>query len=482
MLSPTLVWFRRDLRLEDNPALAAAIERGEPVVPVFVFAEGEEEDGEWVPGGASRWWLHHALADLGAQLAERGSRLLLRTGQTSSLEQLRELARECGATAVYWNRRYEPSVVARDTQVKSALRAEGVEAKSFNAALLNEPQAVRNKSGGPFKVFTPFWRHCRGLDARVPGRVDLDAMAPLDQWPAGVRLEELGLLPSVGWDAGMYEAWEPTRKGALDRLSGFAPAAYGTQRDVPGEDGTTRLSPYLHFGQLGPREVLQRLGRKRVERDVLEEGIVRQLYWREFSTHLLFHFPETALQPLRPEFALFPWREDDALLGAWQRGETGYPIVDAGMRQLWATGWMHNRVRMIASSLLVKHLLQPWIEGARWFWDTLVDADLANNTMGWQWIAGCGADAAPYFRIFNPITQGERFDAAGNYVRRWVPELAKVPRAFIHRPWEAGELELSGAGVRLGKDYPTPVIAHSEGRRRALEAYARLKELRESAS
>ena len=471
----TIVWFRQDLRLADNPALAAAIERGEPVVAVYLWSPGEE--GEWSPGGATRWWLHHALEDLGDQLRECGSHLVIRACDTS-LEALEELVGEIGATAVYWNRRYEPAAVERDSMIKESLRDRGIEAKSFNAGMLFEPHQISNKSGKPFQVFTPMWKHYQTLE--VPGvvEVDLAAMKPPREVPAGIAVEDLGLLPKIGWDSGFYQAWDPTRAAVLARIDQMREdgraIAYLDDRDTPSIDGTSQLSPYLHFGQVGVREAWRRLG----DGSAIEQGLRRQLVWREFAHHLLFHFPSTPLRPLRPEFEMFPWVEDDTALRRWQRGETGYPIVDAGMRQLWHTGWMHNRVRMIVGSLLVKHLLVHWLEGARWFWDTLVDADLANNTLGWQWIGGCGADAAPYFRIFNPITQGEKFDRGGDYVRRWIPELSALPDRFIHQPWSMGDLELKGCGVVLGKEYPAPVIEHAAGRQRALDAFARLKQLR----
>ena len=472
----TLVWFRQDLRLQDNPALAAAIARGEPVVPVYLWTP--EDEGDWAPGGASKWWLHHALTDLDARLREHGGKLLVREadGSGAALDQLVE---ETGCTAVYWNRRYEPAIVKRDGEIKTALKERGVEAKSFNAGMLFEPHEIENKSGKPFQVFTPMWKHYQTLKVDKPVEVDLGELKVLKKMPKGLKIDALGLLPTISWDGGFYDFWDPTRAAMLERLDemrGDGRAEnYNEDRDTPAIDGTSALSPFLHSGQVGVREAYWRLG----EGAPIDSGLRRQLIWREFGHHLMFHFPKTPSQPLRPEFEMFPWEEDDSALRRWQMGETGYPIVDAGMRQLWHTGWMHNRVRMIVGSLLVKHLLVHWVEGAKWFWDTLVDADLANNTMGWQWIGGCGADAAPYFRIFNPMTQGERFDAEGEYVRRWVPELAEVPKKFIHQPWEMGELELSGFGVVLGKDYPMPVIGHSEGRQRALDAFAELKKRRE---
>lgn len=473
----SIVWFRQDLRLADNPALAAAVARGEPVTAVFLWAPGEE--GVWAPGAASRWWLHHALNDLETQLREHGAKLVLRSC-VDSLTELRDLIAATGAAAIYWNRRYEPAAVARDARIKSALRGDGLEVRSFNAGMLFEPHEIANRGGKPFQVFTPMWKHYQTLDLPAAVKVDLGALqSPLRQ-PPGEAVGDLNLLPKLRWDDGFYAEWDPTRKAMLERLremvSDGRARSYLDDRDTPSVDGTSALSPFLHFGQVGIREAWGLLG----DGDAIVRGLRRQLVWREFAHHLLFHYPDTATRPLRPEFELFPWREDAQALVSWQRGETGYPIVDAGMRQLWTTGWMHNRVRMIVASFLVKHLLLHWLEGARWFWDTLVDADLANNTLGWQWVGGCGADAAPYFRIFNPIIQGEKFDPVGAYVRHWIPELKALPDRFIHRPWDLGELELAGAGVRLGSDYPAPIIAHPEGRARALGAFARLKDLRAS--
>lgn len=472
---PCLLWFSHDLRLEDNPALAAALASGAPVVPVAVLDPAGE--GEWAPGGASRWWLHHALADLDRQLRDRGLRLILRQGDT--LACLRKLCAETGARAVYANRRYEPAARLQQKRIADGLKKDDIEADfSHNAALLFEPDEIKNKSDNPFQVFTPYWRTCRARPWPAPVKADLSRLRGPSQWPEPLALEALGLLPKIGWDAGFYEAWEPTRDGALARFKEFLAESavdYGDRRDRPDVDGTSRLSPYLHLGQVGPRELVAALVRKGIDRTPGGEKFLAEIGWREFSYHLLYHFSHTPLEPLRLEFADFPWRENEGLLRAWQRGRTGYPLVDAGMRQLWATGWMHNRVRMVAASLLVKHLLQPWQAGARWFWDTLVDADLASNTQGWQWTAGCGADAAPYFRVFNPVTQGERFDPQGEYVRRWVPELAQLPAKHIHRPWEAPEDVLAAAGVRLGEDYPEPVVSHVEGRGRALAAFETFK-------
>lgn len=477
--SPALVWFRLDLRLSDNPALLAAVRRGGPVIPVFVWAP--EEEGDWPPGGASRWWLHQSLKALAADLEHRGARLILRRGPT--LGTLLELARSTGASAVHWNRRYEPALVARDTRLKAALQGAGLEVASFNSALLFEPWTVTNQAGKPFQVFTPYWRHCLGQAEPPPPQPPPASWPAPARWPRSEPLAALELEPRVDWAAGLRAAWTPGEAGALAALRRFVEhgfADYTEQRNRPDLPGTSRLSPHLHFGELGPRQVWHALKAEAARRGWAADAwrrspFLAELGWREFAHHLLFHFPHTPDQPLRPEFAHFPWRKHPAALRAWQRGRTGYPIVDAGMRELWSTGWMHNRVRMIVASFLVKDLLVDWREGARWFWDTLVDADLASNTLGWQWTAGCGADAAPFFRIFNPTLQGQKFDPHGDYVRRWVPELARLPAEWMHQPSAAPAEVLARAGGELGVHYPRPIVSHAIAREVALEALARVK-------
>lgn len=473
---PTLVWLRQDLRLSDNPALHAATACGGAVVPVFVWAP--EEDGAWPPGAASRWWLHQSLKALDRDLRRIGSRLVYRIGPSS--DALLQVAAETGAKTVLWGRRYEPAVIARDAAVEVSLRGAGLVVERFNSSLLFEPWEIRTRAGKPFQVFTPFWRACRGSappakPLPAPGRLP----APR-RWPASVKLDALGLQPTLDWASGLRAMWKPGEAGARERMETFLAgglASYDGDRDLPASRGSSCLSPHLHFGELSPRAiwhaVADRLASRQGRRIAAgAETFLKELGWREFAHHLLFHFPYTAESPLRPSFSAFSWRDDPVALLAWQRGRTGYPFVDAGMRQLWATGWMHNRVRMVAASFLVKHLLLPWQSGAKWFWDTLVDADLANNTLGWQWTAGCGADAAPFFRVFNPVAQGERFDASGDYVRRWVPELVRLESRWIHRPWEAPASALATAGVVLGETYPRPIVDHAAARQRALAAFA----------
>ncbi|MEJ5237234.1 MAG: deoxyribodipyrimidine photo-lyase [Limisphaera sp.] len=483
---PVVVWFRRDLRLADQPALAAARDRGCPVIPVFVWAPDEEEP--WPPGAASRWWLHGSLASLDHSLQRMGSRLILRRGPT--VDALRGLIQETGAGAVYWNRRSEPAARRQEQHVETALRAWGIETQSFNSHLLFEPEGIRTGSGQPFQVFTAFWRRCLGTAGpERPAAAPTGLPAPT-RWPASVPLESLELLPRPDWAAGLRATWRPGEQTAWTRLEQFLSQVgdrYAELRDRPDLAGTSQLSPHLHFGEISPRQIWHRVaewaqGRGGSRSSWRDSAFLRELGWREFAHYVLHHFPHTATEPLRPEWKRFPWRSDPAGLCAWQRGRTGYPIVDAGMRQLWETGWMHNRVRMIVASFLVKDLRIGWWEGARWFWDTLVDADLANNTLGWQWTAGCGADAAPYFRIFHPVLQGKKFDPEGNYVRRWCPELSRLPARWIHEPFEAPSDVLRDAGVRLGVDYPRPVVSHAAARVAALAAWQALQTGSSSAS
>jgi deoxyribodipyrimidine photo-lyase len=474
---PTLYWFRRDLRLADNAGFLAAAAAG-PVVPVFIWAP--EEDGDWPAGAASRWWLHHSLAGLAAALDRRGVTLVLRRGW--SHEELTAIARDTGAHGVYFERSYEPAALTRDADVERRLSEAGLSVRAFTGALLTDPAAVRTKEGRPFRVFTPFWR-AAGTAVRVPPAASPPArLTPPDKQPHSLKLADLEMLPRADWAAGFHEHWQPGEEGAaraLRALLGERVKAYPQQRDYPAIVGTSRLSPHLHFGEISVAAVWRALDAARERRGASSsEGIDayrRQLGWRDFAYHVLVNFPHTPTAALDPSMEWFPWATDAPALRAWERGQTGYPIVDAGMRELWATGWMHNRVRMIVASFLVKDLLIDWRHGARWFWDTLVDADLANNTLGWQWAAGCGADAAPYFRVFNPVLQGEKFDAAGEYVRRWVPELAKLDAKWIHAPWLAPAGVLGPAGVELGGNYPQPIVDHRAARLRALEALKLVK-------
>jgi deoxyribodipyrimidine photo-lyase len=471
---PVIVWFRQDLRLTDNPALSAAAASERPVIPLYI--RDDAAAGRWAPGGASRWWLHGSLAALARELAGRGAPLMLRSGAAEKV--LAELVAESGATAVAWNRCYEPWAIRRDTRIKSALQARGVEVASHNAALLFEPWTIRTRMGLPYGVFTPFWRNC--LQQTEPPR-PLPAPKTLSGYVNDLASEDLdswSLRPArPDWAGGLRAAWTPGEDGAEARLASFLGRAirkYKYDRNRPHRNGTSQLSPHLHWGEIGPRQIWHRVRALRAPSAAVDTYLA-ELGWREFSHHLLYHQPDLPKQPLQPEFRHFPWRRDKAALAAWRRGRTGYPIVDAGMRELWQTGWMHNRVRMIVASFLVKDLLLPWQDGEAWFWDTLVDADLASNAASWQWVAGCGADAAPFFRIFNPVLQGERFDPDGDYVRRFVPELAKLPAEIIHKPWEAAADVLCRADVVLGTTYPKPIVDHEKARARALAAFAEMK-------
>lgn len=477
--SPSIVWFRNDLRLADNPALQAAMERGGAIVPVFVHAP--EEETPWSPGGASRWWLHQSLTALDASLRRQHSRLVIRRGAT--LENLLSIIHETGAGAVFWNRRYEPAIIARDSKIKAALLGAGLAAESFNGALLHEPWIVQNQSGKPFQVFTPFWKHCLTRPDPAPPLAAPQKIISPKTWPFLLVPGELELEPKIKWAEGMRAAWQPGEMGAAGRLKQFlatAFASYTADRNRPDLPGTSRLSPHLHFGEITPRQIWDAV-RRQAEAGHLPAAAWRtsqflaEVGWREFAHHLLFHFPHTPSEPLRADFKKFPWRANADFLQRWQKGQTGYPIVDAGMRELWTTGWMHNRVRMIVASFLVKDLLVSWTEGTRWFWDTLVDADLAQNTLGWQWSAGCGADAAPYFRVFNPVSQGEKFDPDGSYVRHWCPELAKLPDEWLHQPWQAPVEIIKSIGLQLGQDYPQPIVAHDLARKSALAAFAKIR-------
>lgn len=476
--APLIFWFRQDLRLSDNPGLLAALAKGQPVIPIYIH---DQSAGLRPWGSASRWWLHHTLQALDGALRQRGATLILRSGAAEDV--LQQLIEETGATAVMWNRCYEPYAIARDTKIKARLQEQGVKVESHNSALLFEPWEIKTKSGTPFQVFTPFWKACRAAEAP-----DLPLPAPEKISPfAGLssdKLENWQLLPTKpDWAGGLRKNWNPGETGAQQRLFAFLDGAlngYKEARNNPDGITTSRLSPHLHWGEISPRQIWHAtqtaVAAGKVHNEEDSDHFLSEIGWREFSNHLLYHFPTLPQQPLNKKFATFPWDDNPAALQQWQRGMTGYPIVDAGLRELWQTGWMHNRVRMIVGSFLVKDLLIPWQQGEAWFWDTLVDANLANNTASWQWIAGCGADAAPYFRVFNPVLQGEKFDPQGRYIRQYVPELAELPDEYIHRPWEAPPNLLRQAGVSLGRDYPLPMVDHKVARDRALAAFAVLKE------
>jgi deoxyribodipyrimidine photo-lyase len=469
-MANAVVWLRNDLRLDDHPALRAALEGGYVPIPVYIHAPAEE--GAWAPGVASEAWRSRSLAALDEDLRSRGSRLLVRHGPSAEI--LQQLIAASGAEAVFWNRKYEPATQARDAELKKQLREQGLQVRSFNGALFFEPWQLATQQGRPYQVFTPFWRAAQA-QWRNPELWDAPArMPPVPASLADDSVASLKLPPQPDGDRSFWEFWQPGEAGAREALEVFADGAlqgYHSDRDRPDRVGTSRLSPHLHFGEIAPWRISQALENERSARNGADiDAYVRQLGWREFAYHLLHHFPETAERDLNPRFRNFDWAEPDlAMLAAWQRGRTGVPIVDAGMRELWATGYMHNRARMIVASFLTKHLRYHWSHGARWFWETLVDADLANNTLGWQWSAGTGADASPYFRVFNPVTQAERFDLDGDYIARWVPELAALPLPLRFAPWRQPEALAAAA-----PDYPRqPIVDLDAGRDAAIAAYRR---------
>jgi deoxyribodipyrimidine photo-lyase len=471
--SPVLFWFRDDLRLADNPGLAAAHATGKPLVTVYILDEESREARP--PGGATRWWLDKSLRALAERIADKGGRLILRRGVAEDV--VAKLVNETGAAAVYWNRRYGPARKI-DERIKASLKKDGVDAHSFNGSLLAEPFAIKTGSGGDFKVFTPFWKVLQASLVVPPAAPEPRALNTVDGIKSD-KIESWGLHPTKpDWSGGIAKAWTPGEMAARKRLREFLGEqinGYAAGRDRPDQDGTSRLSPYLHFGEISPHQIWRAATHAEEAGEAPAKDIQKflsEVAWRDFSHHLLYHDPQMGRLSWRRQFDEIEWRKGTkAELDAWKRGRTGYPIIDAGMRQLWTTGFMHNRVRMIVASFFAKDLLVHWRKGEEWFWDTLVDADEANNANGWQWTAGTGADAAPYFRVFNPVLQGEKFDPAGDYVRAWVPELADLAPKWIHKPWEAPASVLDVAGIQLGETYPEPIIDHDFARKRALEAY-----------
>lgn len=502
MTSRNIVWFRQDLRIHDNPALQAAAEQGD-ILPIYIL--DNENAGQWALGGASKWWLHHSLMALDESLNRN---LLVLEGDPKTL--IPELIKVYQCTGVFWNRCYEPWRIQRDKAIKAQLKASHVNVHSFNGSLLWEPLQVLKSDATPYRVFTPYYR--KGCLTRTPPRepndtpieprfirpksieskqaestlVDSQSRSSqsletaLDALLSKAGIEKLGLLPTLGWDSAFSSEWHPGEFGAEDKLAGFLQQAafdYREKRDFPTISGTSRLSPHLHFGEISIHRVWHAILRLAAENgmnafdDSNLDCYLSELGWREFSYYLLYHFPYIPEENHQPKFNAFPWQNNMASLERWQHGLTGYPIVDAGMRELWQTGYMHNRVRMIVGSFLVKNLLIDWRQGEKWFWDCLLDADLASNAASWQWVAGSGADAAPYFRIFNPITQGKKFDAEGEYVKRFVPELKQLPKKYIHEPWKASESDLSACGITLGVNYPKPIVDLSTSRKNALSAF-----------
>jgi deoxyribodipyrimidine photo-lyase len=468
-IKPLIVWFRQDLRVQDNPCLSYACLSGKPLVAIFIL----EEDLPRKLGGASKWWLHHSLIRLRDSLDSYGITLNLLKGESALI--IQSLIDEFQADEVVWNRCYEPDRIARDQAIMSQLKSQGVQAHSYNASLLIEPWQNLNRSGAPFQVFTPYFKamQSRIRPAQTPALPTTnESLCHLNS----ENLEDWNLTPSnPNWAENFSKFWHPGEQGAKNRLDQFFSSAiegYRLNRNHPDRDGTSRLSPHLHWGEISPFYVYHKIIHHQIENPQLFDDcqcFYSEIAWREFSYHLLYHFPRLTQNNLKSRFDSMPWENNMDHFSLWKNGQTGYPIVDAGMRQLWQTGWMHNRVRMICASFLIKDLLIDWRKGEEWFWDTLVDADLANNCASWQWVAGSGADAAPFFRIFNPVLQGEKFDPNGEYVRQFVPELKHLPSEYIHRPWEAPKNVLLKGSVVLGKDYPAPVLDHSAARAKALQ-------------
>ncbi len=459
----TILWLRQDLRLHDNPALFAAAARG-AVVPVYIL--DDETAGKWRLGGASRWWLHHSLSSLSNELRKFNIHLIIKKGNPQNI--LERMSIETGADTVMWNRCYEPYATARDANIKTHLKAKGMHVESFNASLLFEPWEIKNQQGGFFKVFTPFWKHCLNKPPPSPPLPIPIIINGHSKFISSDTLDNLNLLPTKpDWASGLRTTWKVGEHAAQQQLTHFLNdglARYDGGRDIPSQNNTSRLSPHLHFGEISPRQIWYQISECSEKLGGHVNKYLAEIGWREFSYHLLYHFPELPHAPFNPKFTHFTWQENERSFNKWRMGQTGYPLVDAGMRELWHTGIMHNRVRMVTASFLTKHLRIDWRKGEAWFWDTLVDADLAANAASWQWVAGCGADAAPYFRIFNPYTQSEKFDPQGEYIKQWIPELRSLSSSEIHKPWN------------YTKHYTKPIIEHDTARKEALAAYAALKD------
>ena len=466
----SIVLFRRDLRLSDNPALIAAAKIG-PVIPVYIYEEKEAPN--WTTGAASKFWLHHSLHALNKNLD--GHLVVLKDRKS-----LKSIIEDTGATHAFWNRRYEPTLAAADDQLQASLEKGGLTVESFQANLLWEPWQVKKNDGTPYKVFTPFYR--KGCLKLEEPRTPYKKPSNLKFKKAGsLSIDDLQLLPAKPrWDKKMEVYWTPGEDGAHKTLQRFLKKGfkdYKEGRNFPGRDVLSHLSPHTHFGELSPNQIwhaAKHAGHEHQQENDLDT-FHSEMGWREFSYYLMHHFPELPDHPWDKKFARMHWSSSTKNLKAWQQGQTGYPIVDAGMRELWETGYMHNRIRMVVASFLIKHLQINWVTGEKWFWDCLVDGDLAVNAFNWQWVAGCGADAAPYFRIFNPVLQGEKFDKDGSYVRKWVPEIKALPDKYIHAPWTAPRDILLYHKIDLGKTYPHPIVEHNEARENAMMAYKKLK-------
>lgn len=478
--NPVIIWFRNDLRLSDNPALHAGIKSGKPLILLYIH--DEKSKGLRAFGAAFKWWRHNSLRALEADIASRGGRLIFRSG--AAMDVLKALVKETSASAIYWNRRYTEAEQAVDSEVKKHFKDQGLEVESYNGSLLIEPWQVKKDDGGWYQVFTPFWRRAQELTFIEKPLPSPSKISSFSDKIASDNLDDWGFIPTKpDWAGGMRAFWQPGEKGAHERLKTFLDEGlegYGANRDRPDlAEGTSRLSPYLAHGEISPAQIWRAVdalkGQDHPSSEKDRQKFISEVGWREFSYNLLYHFPAFATRNFRKDFDNFPWEKNEKALLKWQKGQTGYPIVDAGMRQLWQTGWMHNRVRMIVASFLIKDLMVHWRVGEEWFWDTLVDADPANNAASWQWVAGSGADAAPYFRIFNPVTQGQKHDPKGDYIRNYVKELENLDEKAIHEPEKADDKALLKARVKLGESYPRPIVDHSKARNHALEAYQSLK-------
>jgi deoxyribodipyrimidine photo-lyase len=469
-MSPSIhvMWFDQDLRLSDNPALSAALHL-KHILPIFIL--DEQQPHAHALGSASKWWLHHSLVQLNNQLH---GQLNFYRGDAHTV--ITQLTQRFNISSISWNRRYEPWRITRDAKIKHALTEQNITVTSFNGSLINEPWHVLKKDRTPYKIFTPYYQQCKKINPTPhisPSPVLANTMH-CDELASS--LKDLSLLPVHSWGEKLDNLWQPGETGAHAALHHFLERGlphYKKGRDFPARSSTSILSPHLHFGEISPRQIIHLLAS--MSDDHNTEHFIRELYWREFSYYLLFHWPDIPHNNLKTSFDLFPWRYDPTSLALWQQGLTGYPLVDAGMRELLQTGFMHNRVRMITASFLIKNLLIDWRLGAQWFWECLVDADLASNSASWQWVAGCGTDASPYFRIFNPITQGEKFDPQGTYTKRYVPELKALPDNYLYRPWDAPPDILNNANIILGTTYPRPIVDIKTSRDRALNAYQQTK-------
>ena len=468
----SIFWFRQDLRVHDNPGLTSALSLGN-VLPIYILDDINSNQHRM--GAASRWWLHNSLKNLNKRLENKISFYL-----GDPLKILGDLIKKFEIKNVFWNRCYEPWRIERDTQIKSYFNKKNINVETFNSSLLWEPWNILKSDKTPYKVFTPFYR--KGCLMSNPTREPLQEPSLeslIRDKEINTTLDSLKLIPKIKWYKEMESLWEPGEEGATKKLREFLNNGlngYKEGRNFPGKKNVSQLSPHMHFGEISQNEVWYKaksIGDSETSKDL--DHFLSELGWREFSYNLLFHFPGLPKENLQEKFNNFPWKKDSDLLTKWQKGLTGYPIIDAGMRELWQTGYMHNRIRMIVGSFLVKNLLLHWHEGEKWFWDCLIDADLASNSASWQWVAGSGADAAPYFRIFNPITQANRFDPEGEYILKFIPELKELPIKYLFSPWEAPEEILKSANVTLGVDYPKPIVDLKESRDAALEAFSTIR-------